>query len=246
MSDTLKIFNLLENDYIYQISSEDREIIKEKVINSYYSQSTKDELLFELNKEKINLKTIEEMVSIESGNNPRVKEIKRSMFFNLSLFPITFFIYFLFLSILKKFGSSDFVILAAVISASIVIFSGFFSFYKSSLLSSEKDNLEICDDIKKHLFKITLNNHKIKVMILNELKNNIEDINKITNGNKKAINLLEEHYYEIEETLLEKEISDLDYLKDHLLSFLEVKEEYNELYKNYNEVKNDELLTLHY
>lgn len=254
--DTLKIFNLLKNDYIYQISNEDRDIMKEKIINSYYSQSAKDNLLFELNKEKINLKTIENMISVESANNSRFKDIKKSMFFNISLYPITFFIYITFLVVLKEYVSFNFFYITGFSIFMILISFLGVNFFKYLLLLGEKKDLEDCDDIKICFFKITLNNHKIKAMILNELKNTIESINKITGGNKKAVNFCEDYYYEIEEKLLTKDMNSflniqdnlkyLNDLEDYLFVYLDLEEEYKELYKSYNEVKNDGLLALHY
>lgn len=247
MNNNLQIFNLLKNEYFHQISDEDRDIFKAKITESYYRQNTKDDLLFELNKQKIDLKKIEHIISTESINNPKLKKLKIiSKIINPFVSVLSPFLILGILVIFKPLMSINLKYIMATILMFIspLVFLGMLKI--SFSLQDKRSNMEKYDDIKSLFFEKILKNKDIKNNVLIELKEKIDNISQITNGNKKAISILEEYYYEIEEALLEKDMTSFSYIESNLILFLEAEENYKELYKENNQEKKETLLELHY
>jgi hypothetical protein len=85
---------------------------------------------------------------------------------------------------------------------------------------------------KESIFNILLKNDEVKINMLKALKEKVESVASITN-NKKAIRLIEDTYYDIEETLISKEI-DIYLLVDKVNNFFDLYNKYKDLYSEEN------------
>lgn len=217
------------------ISDKDRSEIKE-IVEENASINMKNRLLFELDKQKPNLATLEYLINKEtrtSGFSYQKPSIKSEI---IRALATGIFSYVVFKYMIHPPFTSNFLPAEIIITMFLMVFSFFVSMLEMDGYNKYNKNLQVFINSKKifkeSIFNILLKNDEVKIKILKALKEKVDSMASIT-ANKKAMRLIEDAYYDIEENLISKEL-DIYLLVDEVNNFFDLYNEYKDLYSKEN------------
>lgn len=231
------LFKYFKGLYI-NISDRDRAELKE-IVEQNASITMKSKLLFELDKQKPTLSTLEYLTNKETRTSEFSYQKPSTKLAGISALAtgVLNYVYFKFLHMISPPYISSFLPLEIIMTILSIIFTFFLSMvYQRNKIIKYNKSLKVFINskrvFKESIFNILLKNDEVKINMLKALKEKVESVASITN-NKKAIRLIEDTYYDIEETLISKEI-DIYLLVDKVNNFFDLYNKYKDLYSEEN------------
>lgn len=225
-----RLFSNFE-DLKIDISNEERNNLKE-LVEKNIDGEIKDKVFFELDKQYINIGVIESLLcEVQEKHFPPINEK-----ISYSTIIITGIINFLgFILVNNSILTLSFIsktldpFLFSILS---MINTFFISGMITNLKNSDKNNKFEEKYLKNLYFKenvlnFFLKKDEVKIKILNIMKEKINEIVKITYDNKKALRLMEDSYYNVEEALISNKLINC---KTKLKSFFDLANNYEDIY----------------